>query len=33
VWLDGSPDAEFVYWVQNGQIRQGAPSNPVDFIP
>jgi len=33
VWLDGAPDGEFVYWVQNGAIRQGAPSNPVDFIP
>jgi hypothetical protein len=33
VWLDGAPDAEFVYWVQGGVIRQGAPSNPVDFVP
>ncbi len=32
-WLDGAPDAEFVYWVQGGAIRQGAPSNPVDFVP
>jgi hypothetical protein len=33
VWLDGAPDARFVYWVYGGEIYQGAPSNPVDFFP
>lgn len=33
VYVDGTPDVRFVFWVEDGQILQGAPSNPVDFGP
>ena len=33
VYLDGAPAQEFVYWVGDGQVNSGTPSNPVDFVP
>ncbi len=33
VYLDGAPAQEFVYWVGDGLVNSGAPSNPVDFVP
>lgn len=31
--LDGYSRPEFVFWVGNGVIHAGAPTNPVDFEP
>jgi hypothetical protein len=31
--LDGASQERFVYWVGNGILHTGAPSNPVDFQP
>ncbi len=33
VYLDGNEDARFIYWVGNGVLHQGAPSDPVDMKP
>jgi hypothetical protein len=33
VYLDGGPAQEFVFWVENGLIRRGAPSNPFVLLP
>jgi hypothetical protein len=33
VGLDGVADARFVYWMGDGVLHQGAPSNPIDFAP
>ncbi|MBX3183085.1 MAG: hypothetical protein KIT72_17140 [Polyangiaceae bacterium] len=33
VYLDGIPDARFIYWVGDGAIHDGAPSNPIDLFP
>lgn len=33
VWVDGVPDSRFVYWVQDGVVRYGAPTNPMDLLP
>lgn len=33
VYLDGVPDPHFVYWLGKGVLHQGAPTNPVDFVP
>jgi hypothetical protein len=31
--LDGVPDGRFIYWVGNGILHEGSPTNPVDFKP
>lgn len=31
--LDGAPASRFIYWVGNGILHEGAPTNPVDFKP
>lgn len=31
--LDGIAETRFVYWIGNGVLHAGAPSNPVDFQP
>jgi hypothetical protein len=31
--LDGVSETRFVYWIGNGVLHAGAPSNPVDFEP
>lgn len=31
--LDGVSETRFVYWIGNGVLHAGAPSNPVDFQP
>jgi hypothetical protein len=33
VFLDGAPGGKYVYWVENGGLHRGAPTNPVDLIP
>lgn len=33
VYLDGEPDARFIYWVGGGAVHNGAPSNPIDLKP
>lgn len=33
VWLDGVPDGSLVFWVENGDIWQGLPTNPTWFVP
>lgn len=31
--LDGFPEGRFIYWVGNGILHEGSPTNPVDFKP
>jgi hypothetical protein len=31
--LDGVPQTGVVHWVSGGMVRDGVPSNPVDFVP
>ena len=31
--LDGYSEPRFVYWYGDGILHQGAPTNPVDFVP
>jgi hypothetical protein len=33
VYLDGVPDGRFVYWMGDGIVHTGAPSNPLDITP
>ncbi len=33
MFLDGVRQPEFVYWVGDGIIHTGAPTDPVDFVP
>jgi hypothetical protein len=33
VSLDGFLDGRYVYWVGDGVLHAGAPTNPVDFVP
>ncbi|NUP04431.1 MAG: hypothetical protein HOW73_00030 [Polyangiaceae bacterium] len=33
VWLDGRADGSLVFWVENGEIWQGLPTNPTQFVP
>ena len=33
VWLDGAPDGDFVFWVADGTLLKGMPSNPTLFVP
>jgi hypothetical protein len=32
-FLDGEAQPRFVYWVGDEVVHQGAPTNPVDFVP
>ena len=32
-WLDGRRDARFIFWVGDGGLHRGAPSNPIDLTP
>lgn len=31
--LDGSPANPYLFWVGDGALNNGAPSNPVDLVP
>lgn len=33
VWLDGAPDGSLVFWVADGTLLQGMPTNPTFFVP
>lgn len=33
ILLDGEPASRFIYWVGDGILHEGAPTNPVDFKP
>ena len=33
VYLDDAPAPAYIYWVGDGGLHQGAPSNPIDLIP
>lgn len=33
VALDGFFESRYVYWVGDGVLHTGAPTNPVDFVP
>jgi hypothetical protein len=33
VWLDGALDGSLVFWVAQGTILQGLPTNPANFVP
>lgn len=33
VQLDGVLESRYVYWVGDGVLHAGAPTNPVDFLP
>jgi len=33
MFLDGVSDGRFIYWVGNGILHEGSPTNPVDFAP
>lgn len=32
-YIDNQSDPRFIYWVGDGILHQGAPTNPIDFIP
>ena len=33
VFLDNAPGNSYLFWVGDGALRSGAPTNPVDLIP
>jgi hypothetical protein len=33
VWVDGYVDPQFIYWVGDGVVHEGAPDSPVVFEP
>jgi hypothetical protein len=33
VYLDGAPAPRFIYWVGNGGLHKGSPTNPIDLLP
>jgi hypothetical protein len=33
VYLDGQPAPRYIYWIGNGGLHQGSPSNPIDLTP
>ncbi len=33
VYLDGRPEPRYIYWVGNGGLHRGAPTNPIDLSP
>ena len=33
VYLDGCAGQRYVYWVGDGAVHAGAPTNPIDLVP
>ena len=33
LWVDGAESPDFVYWVGDGVVHEGAPTQPVEFAP
>lgn len=33
VYLDAHPAHRYIYWVGDGGLHQGAPTNPIDLVP
>lgn len=33
VYLDGAPELRYTYWVGDGGLHRGAPTNPIDLTP
>jgi hypothetical protein len=33
VFLDDAPANAFVYWIGDGAMHRGAPTNPIDLVP
>ena len=33
VYLDEAPAARYIYWVGDGALHRGAPTNPIDLYP
>ena len=33
VFLDNAPGNRFLFWVGDGALRSGAPTNPIDLVP
>jgi hypothetical protein len=33
VLLDNGPGNRYLFWVGDGALHSGAPSNPIDLIP
>jgi hypothetical protein len=33
VFLDDAPGNRYLFWVGDGALRSGAPTNPVDLVP
>lgn len=33
VMLDGEPEGRYFYWIANGVVHNGAPTNPIDLVP
>ena len=33
VALDGEAQSRFIYWIGEGVLHTGSPTNPVDFVP
>lgn len=32
-YLDGQPESRFIYWVGDGALHRGSPTNPLRLIP
>jgi hypothetical protein len=33
VYLDSAPAPRFIYWIGNGGLHKGSPTNPIDLMP
>ncbi|MBX3128894.1 MAG: hypothetical protein KF718_19415 [Polyangiaceae bacterium] len=33
VYLDGRPEPRYIYWVGDGGLHQGSPTNPIELVP
>lgn len=33
VFLDGQPAPRYIYWVGDGGLHKGSPTNPIDLFP
>ncbi len=33
VFLDGAPSSRYIYWVGDGGLHKGSPTNPIDLTP
>jgi hypothetical protein len=33
VYLDDQPAARYIYWIGDGGLHEGAPTNPIDLTP